>query len=93
MCVRSEHGRDLPVEVPSHRHLLARHLRVEVDDDDVGVDLGEDRVDLVERTPRHLQADRAAEVDHPDPLAGDLDNGMSPSRISVRVVGRPDHPV
>jgi len=49
MCVGPEDGSDATVEVPAHRHLLAGHLGVEVDDREVTLDLLEDAVDLVER--------------------------------------------
>jgi len=91
--VGPEHGGDPAVEVPPHRHLLARHLGVEVDEDEVGLDLLEDAVDLVEGRAGDLEADGAAEVDHAGAAAPDLDHGVAAAGVGVGVVGRPHHPV
>jgi len=95
MGVGAENGRHTPVEVPAHRHLLARHLCVEVDDYRAGLTLEalQDRVDLGERRARHLQPDGSAQVDHCDAPALDLDHGVALSRVAVWIVGRPDHAV
>ena len=89
--VGAEHGRDPAVEVPAHRHLLARHLGVEVDDHGVGLDPVEDPVDGVERRACDLEPDAAAEVDHADPHPAGLDHGVAAARVGLRVVGRPHH--
>ena len=36
MGVRAEHSKHAPIQIPSHRNLLARCLCVEVDDDRIG---------------------------------------------------------
>jgi len=46
--VGAEDGRDATVEVPAHRHLLARDFGVEVDDHRILLVVAEDRVDGVE---------------------------------------------
>jgi len=86
----AEDGGHASIQMPAQRHLLARHLGVEVDDHHVGlaVESLQDRVDLGERRARHPELHRAAQVDDRDPLAGDLDNCVSASRVAVRVVGR-----
>jgi len=93
--VGAEHGCDPPVKVPAHGDLLARHLGVEVDDHGVGlaVEALEDRVDRRERRARHPELHSAAQVDHRDAPAPDLDHGVAAPRIAVWVVGRPDHAV
>ena len=56
--VGAEDGRDAAVEVPAHRHLLAGHLGVEVDEERVGVAVEpvEQRVGLGERRARRRAA-------------------------------------
>ena len=60
---------DAAVEVPAHRHLLARHLGVEVDEEGVGLAFQavEDGVDLGERRAGGLELHLAAKVDHRHP--------------------------
>jgi len=95
MGVGAEDGRHTTVEMPAHRHLLARHLGVEIDDYGIGLALEalQDRVDLGERRARHLQPDGPAQVDHCDGPAPDLDHRVAIPRVAVWVVGRPDHAV
>ncbi len=47
----------------------------------------------MERRARHRQPDFAAEVDHGDPDPASLDHGVAATRVGVRVVGRPHHPL
>jgi len=89
----SEDGGDAAVEVPADRHLLARHLGVEVDDHRILLVVAEDRIDGVEGGAGDAQADTAAEVDHPHPHPARLDHGVAAARVRLRVVGRPDHPL
>jgi len=89
--VRPEDGCHPSVEVPTHRHLLARDFGVEVDDHRVLLVVVEDRVDGVEGGAGDAEADAAAEVDDPDPHPRDLDHGVAATGIRLRVVGRADH--
>ena len=67
--VGAEDRGDAAVEVPAHRHLLAGHLGVEVDDD-ASASIRSRIPSTVSKGERAtLQADRAAEVDHADPHA------------------------
>jgi len=91
--VGAEDGGDAAVEVPAHRHLLARHFGVEVDDHRVLLVVAEDRVDGVEGGAGDTEADAAAEVHDADPHPLDLDHGVAAPGIPLRVVGRPDHPL
>jgi len=91
--VGPEDRRRPTVQVPAHRHLLARDFGVEVDDDRVLLVVAEDRVDGVEGGAGDAQADATAEVDHPHPHPADLDHGVAAARVRLRVVGRPHHPL
>ena len=93
--VGAEHRGDAPVEVPAHRDLLAGHLGVEVDDDDLGalaLELGQLRVGGVEGGAGDGQLQRAAEVEDPDLAAADLEHRVPATGVGHRVVGRPHDP-
>jgi len=89
--VGAEHRGDAAVEVPAERHLLARHLGVEVDDDDVGLtfEAVEQGVGLDEGRASRLQLHGSAEVDHRDSAAADLDDRVAAAGIAAWVVGGP----
>ena len=91
--VGAEHRRHPAVEVPAHRHLLARHLGVEVDDHDLGAlapQLGDLGVGGGEGGAGDGQLQLAAQVEHADPDPVDLDDRRAPARVSLRVVGGTD---
>jgi len=91
--VGSEDRRRPTVEVPAHRHLLAAHFGVEVDDHRVLLVVAEDRVDGVEGGAGDAEADAAAEVDDPNPHPSGLDQGVAAAGVRLRVVGGADYPV
>ena len=81
--VGPDNGRDTPVEVPSHRDLLARQLGVEVHEERISCPglRGEQLVDGAERIALDLQVHLPAQVDHADPHPGGLRDGVSPAWI------------
>ena len=87
---------DAPVEVPAHRHLLARHLGVEVDEHDLGaatLQLAELRVGRREGRAGDGELELAAQVQDPDARAADVDDRRSAAGIPLRVVGRAHEPL
>ena len=68
------------------------HLGVEVDDERVGLEPGEDAVGGVEGGAGDLQPGGAAEVDDPDPHPGRLHHRVAAAGVALRVVGGADHP-
>jgi hypothetical protein len=92
--VGAEDGRDPPVEVPSHRDLLARQLGMEIDDEGVGGagQGAEQLVDSGEGVALHPQVHLAAQVDDGDPHPGRLDDRVPPARIRCREVGGANDP-
>src|SRR3954447_13707033 len=87
--------RHATVEVPPHRDLLARRLRVEVDEHVVGLALqiGENRVHLGEGRAGGVEEDGAGEVRHRQPHADLLHDGVTAAWVALRVVRGAHDPV
>jgi len=89
--VRADDRRHAAVEVPAQADLLARGLRVHVDEHvvDRALQLAEDVLDLGERRAPGAQEQVARQVHDPeaDPVA--LDDGVAAPRLGAQVVRRP----
>ena len=92
--VRPEHRRHAAVEPAGERDLLARRLRVEVDDDEraLGAGLLDEVVDHLEEAGSHVEEERAEQVDHRDRRAvGRRRDRERPAGRAGGDVRRPDH--
>jgi len=80
--------------MPAHRDLLARRLRVHVDQHVIraAVQLREHRVGLGERRARGLEVEHARQVHDRQPLPVLLDHAPAAAGRRLRVVGRSHDP-
>ena len=90
--VSAQAGENAPVEVPPHRHLLARRLPVHVDYKRVGLaaQLGQHGVDLAEGRAHRGHEDHSSQVDDPQPDGVALDHGVPVAGAALGVVRRSD---
>ena len=90
MRVRSQHGCDAAVEVPAHRDLLRRRLRVNVDEDLLdALELPKRGLDLGEGRAAGPQVEVAAQVDDAEAHAVALDHAGPVAGLASQVVGGP----
>ena len=94
--VRPDHGCHVSVERAGDRDLLARRLRVEVDDHDLGVAVRflDERVEHLEGADRRVDEERAEHVHHRDrgPVRRRRHREPAAGRAAVEV-RRPDDPL
>jgi len=95
MGVRAQDRGDPPVEEPAERDLLARRLRVDVDQQVVDPTLEPPQrgLGLLEEGVRGVHVEVPGQVDDAQAHAVAGDDRLAPARLRAQVVARTQHPV